>query len=167
MQNRDAGGEGSDPLPSRIQRTYQPVQPTYAQSTTVPSPRARKPSLDDMGPGTDRPEPLRDDEAVSRIRKPSLDEMGSAANRPLPARTPSPLRGEGRGDEQLRGPHKPTLDEMGPHAERGLPVAGPRKPRTPTHSPPPGGEGLGVGGTTTAKKKHRHGRPRKTGRPGA
>ena len=43
---------------SRIQREYQPVQPTYAQSTTVPGTRAKKPSLDDMGPGTDRPEPL-------------------------------------------------------------------------------------------------------------
>jgi hypothetical protein len=55
---------------------------------------------------------------------------------------------------------------MGPHAERGLPVAGKPKPRMPTVSPPPGGEGLGVGGTPTEKKKHRHGRPRKTGRPG-
>jgi hypothetical protein len=46
-----------------------------------------------------------------------------------------------------------------------LPVSGKLKPRTPL-SPPPGGEGLGVGGTPTEKKKHRHGRPRKTGRPG-
>ena len=42
---------------SRIQREYQPVQPTYAQTTAVPGTRAAKPSLDDMGPGTDRPEP--------------------------------------------------------------------------------------------------------------
>jgi excinuclease ABC subunit B len=194
------------------------VQPTYAQSTTIPTrTRAKKPSLDDMGPGTDRPEPLRDEDAVSRIRKPSLDEMGSARNRPIPARdhAPSPLRGEGRGlpsakaegegqprplegqdlaprtsnidprtkagayGEKISGPHKPTLDEMGPHAERGLPVAGkprPTKPQTPTYSPPHhaegvpstrSGEGLGVGGTRdTTKKKHRHGRPKKTGRPG-
>jgi excinuclease ABC subunit B len=70
--------------------------------------------------------------------------------------------------EQVKGPHKPTLDEMGPHAERGLPVAGKPRPvkHRPADSPPPGGEGLGVGGTTTENKKHRHGRPRKTGRPG-
>ena len=42
---------------SRIQREYQPVQPTYAQTSAMPGTRAKKPSLDDMGPGTDRPEP--------------------------------------------------------------------------------------------------------------
>jgi excinuclease ABC subunit B len=131
------------------------VQPTYAQSTTVPG---------------------------SRIRKPTLDEIGSAANRPVPARdTPSPrLRGEGRGEEEqqaprspvvdprakagaygekVRGPHKPTLDEMGPHAERGLPVAGkplPVKAPVKTIEIPDDAE----------KRKHRHGRPKKTGRPG-
>ncbi len=197
------GGPSDDESGSRIQRDYQPVQPTFAQTTTVPSPRARKPSLDDMGPGTDRAVPARDEDAVSRIRKPTLDEMGSHSNRPIPARDPSPSprssRGEGWGlpsakaegegqpqtprtpqvdprtkagayGEEISGPHKPTLDEMGPHAERGLPVAGKPKPvpRTPPDSPPPGGEGPGVGGTRDGtKKKHRHGRPRKTGRPGA
>jgi excinuclease ABC subunit B len=176
---------------SRIQREYQPVQPTYAQTTTIPGTRAKKPSLDDMGPGTDRPEPLRDPELVSRIRKPTLDEMGSNRNRPIPARDSSPSprssRGEGRGEgqaqtregqqlapraphvdprtkagaygEQIRGPHKPTLDEMGPHAERGLPVSSkpvPPKPPVKTIEIPDERE----------KKKHRHGRPRKTGRPG-
>jgi excinuclease ABC subunit B len=61
--------------------------------------------------------------------------------------------------EQVKGPHKPTLDEMGPHAERGLPTAGkPRPPKPPmkTIDVPSDAE----------KKKHRHGRPRKTGRPG-
>jgi excinuclease ABC subunit B len=144
---------GSEPA-SRIQREYQPVQPTYAQSTTVP------------GSGT-------------RARKQTLDEMGSAANRPIPARdSPSPrLRGEGEElaprspevdprssagayGEKVRGPHKPTLDEMGPHAERGLPVAGkplPVKPPARTVDIPDERE----------RKKHRHGRPKKTGRPGA
>ncbi|MFZ1101315.1 MAG: excinuclease ABC subunit UvrB, partial [Hyphomicrobiaceae bacterium] len=123
---------------SRIQREYQPVQPTYAQTTTIPNP----------GPGT-------------RARKPTLDEMGSAANRPIPARAPEvdPRAKAGAYGEQIRGPHKPTLDEMGPHAERGLPVAGkplPSKPPVKTIEIPNDGE----------KKKHRHGRPRKTGRPG-
>jgi len=53
------------------------------------------------------------------------------------------------------GPHKPTLDEMGPHAERGLPVGGKPLPPKPMILEP------------REKKKHRHGRPRKTGRPGA
>jgi excinuclease ABC subunit B len=159
-QSRDGDGEGSDPQ-SRIQREYQPVQPTFAQSTTIPGTRARKPSLDDMGPGTDRPEPLRDAEAVSRIRKPTLDEMGSHANRPIPARAPDvdPRTKAGAFGEAVKGPHKPTLDEMGPHAERGLPVAGkarPPKPPMNTIDAPSDAE----------KKKHRHGRPRKTGRPG-
>jgi excinuclease ABC subunit B len=149
--------DSSDGGGSRIQREYQPVQPTYAQSTTIPGTRARKPSLDDMGPGTDRPEPLRDPDAVSRIRKPTLDEMGSAANRPIPARAPNvdPRTKAGAFGEQVKGPHKPTLDEMGPHAERGLPTDGQPHP-IKTIEIPGGGE----------KKEHRHGRPRKTGRPG-
>jgi excinuclease ABC subunit B len=119
---------------SRIQREYQPVQPTYAQSTTIPGTRARKPTL---------------------------DEMGSAANRPIPARLPvvDPRTRAGAYGEGVKGPHKPTLDEMGPHAERGLPVAGrplPLKPATKAIDVPDQRE----------KKKHRHGRPKKTGRPG-
>jgi excinuclease ABC subunit B len=161
MPSAKKSPDSSDGGSSRIQREYQPVQPTYAQSTTVPGTRARKPSLDDMGPGTDRPEPLRDPDAVSRIRKPTLDEMGSAANRPIPARAPDvdPRTKAGAFGEQVKGPHKPTLDEMGPHAERGLPVAGkarPPKPPMKTIDVPSDAE----------KKKHRHGRPRKTGRPG-
>ncbi|MGD9785657.1 MAG: excinuclease ABC subunit UvrB [Hyphomicrobiaceae bacterium] len=73
---------------SRIKSTYEPVQPTNAQSTAVPASRASKPSLDDMGPGTDRAIPRRDG-----------------------THTRAGAYGEG-----IRGPHKPTLDEMGPHA---------------------------------------------------
>ncbi|MEZ0300538.1 MAG: helicase-related protein, partial [Hyphomicrobiaceae bacterium] len=142
-----SGDMGSDPTSpgSRIQRDYQPVQPTYAQTSAVPG---------------------------TRIRKPDLDEMGSARNRPVPARAPDvdPRTKAGAYGEQISGPHKPTLDEMGPHAERGLPVADkpvPLKPQARPNSPPPGGEGLGVGGIPPEKKKHRHGRARKTGRPGA
>jgi len=82
------GGSGS-----RISRQYEPVQPTYAQSTSRP----HKPSLGDMGPGTDRP---------------------------IPARSPrvDPRTRAGAFGENVPGPHKPTLDEMGPHAERGLPI---------------------------------------------
>jgi excinuclease ABC subunit B len=40
---------------SSIATAYEPVQPSYAQSTS----RIKKPSLDDMGPGTDRPVPAR------------------------------------------------------------------------------------------------------------
>ena len=90
-------GEGEDGAEgaagSRIERDYQPIQPTYAQSTSRP----HKPSLDDMGPGTDRPVPA---------RNPTVDPRTKA----------------GAFGEAIRGPHKPTLDEMGPHAERGLPV---------------------------------------------
>jgi excinuclease ABC subunit B len=98
----------------------------------------------------------------SRVRKPSLDEMGSAANRPIPARAPDvdAHAKAGAYGEKISGPHKPTLDEMGPHAERGLPTDNkprPLKPPVKTIDIPEERE----------KKKHRHGRPRKTGRPGA
>src|SRR5262249_14436399 len=44
---------------SRIERAYQPVQPTFAQSTAVPGSRARKPTLQDMGSAANRPVPAR------------------------------------------------------------------------------------------------------------
>ncbi|HTN97993.1 MAG TPA: excinuclease ABC subunit UvrB, partial [Nordella sp.] len=55
-----------------------------------------KPSLDDMGPGTDMTRPAR---KPSTFAKPSLDEMGRDIA--TPARSPSPPRGEGarRADE--------------------------------------------------------------------
>ena len=164
---------GSDTVSSpRIATEYQPVQPTFAQSTS----RIKKPSLDDMGPGTDRPVPAR----------------GRLSHRAEGA--PSARRGEGQGEgavpsrivdidsrtkagafgENIAGPHKPTLDEMGPHAS--LPVkkgsdALPIKPDMKTAS-----EGKGSDPTPRptrtrefddpSEKKSRRGRPKKTGRPG-
>jgi len=96
--------EGQSPLQSRIATEYEPVQPTYAQSTS----RIRKPSLDDMGPGTDRPVPARQSTVDSRAKA-------------------------GAFGEQVKGPHKPTLDEMGPHAS--LPVkSGKTPPPKPTRT---------------------------------
>ncbi len=91
---------------SRIKTEYEPVQPTHAQTSQrpLPAPRAAKPSLDDMGPGTDRPVPA---------REPTIDSRTKA----------------GAFGENVKGPHKPTLDEMGPHAS--LPVkkgAAPERP---------------------------------------
>jgi excinuclease ABC subunit B len=69
----------------------------------------------------------------SRVKKPSLDEMGPGTDRPLPARTIAvdPRTKAGAFGEKVRGPHKPTLDEMGPHAS--LPVKSgatlPERPR--------------------------------------
>ena len=83
------------------------MQPTYAQSSARPAPgsRIKKPSLDEMGPGTDRPVPA---------RAPNVDPRAKA----------------GAFGEGVRGPHKPTLDEMGPHAMLPVPVAdGPRPPK--------------------------------------
>lgn len=70
---------------------------------------------------------------ASRIQKPSLDDMGPGTDRPVPARAPQvdPRSKAGAFGEQVRGPHKPTLDEMGPHAERGLPVSGKAVPARP------------------------------------
>ncbi|WP_210269838.1 excinuclease ABC subunit UvrB [Hyphomicrobium methylovorum] len=75
---------------SKIANTYEPVQPSHAQQTS----RVKKPSLDDMGPGTDRPIP------AARIQN-------------IDTRTRAGAYGE-----KIAGPHKPTLDEMGPHAFR-------------------------------------------------
>ncbi len=94
---------GESPGASRIKTEYEPVQPTHAQSTS----RIRKPTLDEMGPGTDRPIPL--------PRAPEVDPRAKA----------------GAFGEAVRGPHKPTLDEMGPHASLSIPNSGtPRPVRT-------------------------------------
>ena len=65
---------------SRIQRDYQPVQPTYAQTTAVPG---------------------------TRIRKPALDEMGSARIAPSHTRLPHPRSREGSGARPPRRPSRP------------------------------------------------------------
>jgi excinuclease ABC subunit B len=93
---RGGEGQGEGGQRSRIATEYEPVQPTYAQSTS----RIRKPSLGDMGPGTDRPLPAREASVDSRTKA-------------------------GAFGEQVKGPHKPTLDEMGPHAS--LPVPKPAR----------------------------------------
>ena len=153
-------GQGEGERHSRIATDYEPVQPTYAQSSARPGSRIRKPSLDDMGPGTDRPLP----------RRPDVD-----------PRTKAGAFGEG-----VRGPHKPTLDEMGPHAT--LPVkkaTGPLPKKPDLSSRPSGGESRSAEPgpsedsaqppqkptrtlefDDTAGQKRRKGRPRKTGRPG-
>ena len=109
---RKFGGAPSAPGASKIKTEYEPVQPTNAQSTAKPAPRVRKPSLDDMGPGTDRAIPLRDADSVP-ARAPNIDPRAKA----------------GAFGEAVRGPHKPTLDEMGPHAML-PPKGGPRPTRT-------------------------------------
>jgi excinuclease ABC subunit B len=96
----DIGGGKGKGRGSRIATEYEPVQPTHAQSTS----RIKKPTLDEMGPGTDRPVPA---------RAPSIDPRAKA----------------GAFGEAVRGPHKPTLDEMGPHASLSIPTKGEPPPR--------------------------------------
>ncbi len=107
---------------SRIESAYQPVQPSFAQQTSRLTPG--EPPLGSRPPV-----------GGSRVKKPSLDDMGPGTDRPVPHRAPDvdPRARAGAFGEAIRGPHKPTLDEMGPHAS--LPVkdgALPVKPRPPT-----------------------------------
>jgi excinuclease ABC subunit B len=137
------------------------VQPTYAQSTS----RIKKPSLDDMGPGTDRPVPRREAASGQATAGPlARTRVGPAtegADQPVsgesvPARAPNvdSRAKAGAFGEGVRGPHKPTLDEMGPHAILSVPAsAAPRPTRT-------------IDVPTDKEKRGRRGRPRKTGRPG-
>ena len=143
-----AAASQADLSTSRIARTYQPVQPTHAQNSAVPASRVRKPDLEEMGSARNRPVPARDYQA----RAPRVD----------------PRQKAGAWGEQIKGPHKPTYDEMGPHAERGLPGPGRPLPTKQAEAEPSGGRTMpGIDAGADRKKKHRHGRPRKTGRPGA
>ncbi len=159
---------------SRIATEYEPVQPTYAQSTS----RIRKPSLDDMGPGSDCPVPARSSPSPRERGEglPSGQARGSGEGQP-PARAPNvdPRAKAGAFGEGVRGPHKPTLDEMGPHAS--LPVPAGKKVSDPSGLTPrttPRDDGVRPRGsdtertarTTEKEKRGRRGRPRKTGRPG-
>ncbi|MGQ0671926.1 MAG: excinuclease ABC subunit UvrB [Hyphomicrobium sp.] len=141
---------------SRIATSYEPVQPTNAQSTS----RARKPSLDDMGPGTDRPTPRRD--AVSDPQGLTPDDGTLHGVRPRGSDTSpvDPRTRAGAFGEKIRGPHKPTLDEMGPHASLPVKSGGgplPEKPAVPVRT---------RDFDDPSEKKGRRGRARKTGRPG-
>ena len=54
---------------------------------------------------------------ASRVRKPSLDDMGPGTDRAVPRRRDAnATTSAGAYGEGIRGPHKPTLEEMGPHA---------------------------------------------------
>jgi excinuclease ABC subunit B len=72
------------------------------------------------------------------VKKPSLDNMGPGTDRPVPRREVDvdPRTKAGAFGERIAGPHKPTLDEMGPHAS--LPVKSgkplPAKPQLPTRT---------------------------------
>ncbi|MBN9291649.1 MAG: UvrB/UvrC motif-containing protein, partial [Hyphomicrobium denitrificans] len=100
---------------SRIQTEYEPVQPSHAQSTSLSAPGDSRSASRQPGAG-------------SRIKKPSLDDMGPGTDRPVPARAPNvdSRAKAGAFGEKIAGPHKPTLDEMGPHAS--LPVKSGEKP---------------------------------------
>jgi excinuclease ABC subunit B len=67
----------------------------------------------------------------SKVRKPSLDSMGPGTDRPVPARDVKidPRTKAGAFGEKIKGPHKPTLDEMGPHASLSVPLAKDLAPR--------------------------------------
>jgi excinuclease ABC subunit B len=158
-------GRGEGQPSSRVSTEYEPVQPTHAQQSAVPlQTRARKPSLDDMGPGTDRTIPRREAASGQAAAGPEARPRGgpapSDADQPvsdLRARAPKVDSREKAGafGEGVKGPHKPTLDEMGPHAM--LPPKGGTAPPRPTRT---------IEIQTEAEKKTRRGRPRKTGRPG-
>lgn len=135
------------PDQSRINTEYEPVQPTYAQSS--------------QRPAAGSPEGSRRAQTESRIQKPSLNDMGPGTDRPLPARAPNvdSRAKAGAFGERIAGPHKPTLDEMGPHAS--LPMkdgSAPPRITMPTRTRE---------FDDPAQKKGRRGRPKKTGRPGA
>src|SRR5262249_40706056 len=118
-----------------------------------------KPTLDEMGPGTDLPVPARDSPS------PRLRGEGRGEGQPQAPRSPQvdPRTKAGAFGERVPGPHKPTLDEMGPHAERGLPLAASAIPPNPPLTPPT----KPIETLAEAEKKNpRHGRPKKTGRPG-
>ena len=162
-KNSDRGDgvrpKGSDTVPaSRIKTEYEPVQPTYAQSTS----RVKKPSLDDMGPGTDRPVPARKVSDPPGLT-PEKNSDRSDGVRPRGSDTVpiDPRTRAGAFGEKIAGPHKPTLDEMGPHASLPVKSSGnplPEKPALPARTREFDDPG---------EKKSRRGRPKKTGRPGA
>ena len=96
----------------------------------------------------------------SRAHKPKLGEMGPGTDLAVPASRPvdfDPRTKAGPFGEEVRGPHQPTLDEMGPHAMQ--PVKG---KKAKTKKPVKHGNF-----DDPVKTKKRHGRKRKTGRPGA
>jgi excinuclease ABC subunit B len=119
-----------------VQPTY-----AQSASRPAAGSRARKPSLDDTVASSSRAEKasLSASGPSPRVAKPTLDDMGPGTDRPVPARDPKidPRAKAGAFGEGVRGPHKPTLDEMGPHASLPVPKgakAPPQKPSLPTRT---------------------------------
>ncbi len=82
-----ARGRTRDGGQSRIATEYEPVQPTYAQSATVPAPRVRKPTLDEMTVGrteipAGREPPPRPAPPVRTLEMPTAAEKKSRRGRP-------------------------------------------------------------------------------------
>jgi excinuclease ABC subunit B len=88
-----ARGKGRGPAGagSRIRTAYEPVQPTYAQSTSLPAP-GDSPAR----PAAGSPQGSRQTQPKSRVHKPSLDEMTVGrtevpVGRTPPAASPDPM----------------------------------------------------------------------------
>ncbi|WP_185983495.1 excinuclease ABC subunit UvrB [Aureimonas mangrovi] len=149
-------GKGRKPAPNpRFGPRGEPLKPRGPDANRDNSYFA-KPSIDDMGPGTDTATPNR-----SGFRKPELDEMGGDGVTP---NRPSMFR-------------KNSLDEM-TVGRTEKPKGGPA-PQRPVHSPAKGApsseddarpirrERIGVGSyEDPSDEKRRKRRPGKTGRPG-
>ncbi|PST21874.1 excinuclease ABC subunit UvrB [Mesorhizobium plurifarium] len=146
QENSKRGSQGASGTTASLPPGHAPHK-DVAQSESY----FQKPSLDDMGPGTDTERPL--------FRKPELDEMGRDVAVPSPRGQEDGVRKADEGRSLFR---KNTLDEMTVgRTEKPVPGQAPEKP-TLTRAKP------GVGSyEDPAEEKGRKGRTKgKTGRPG-
>jgi excinuclease ABC subunit B len=90
QQGRGLAARPGAPQASRIVRDYQPVQPTFAQSSSVPGSGARP--IPPAGGAASRLKAGAYGEGIPYPHKPTLDEMGPHAERGLPVRGKPPPR---------------------------------------------------------------------------
>jgi excinuclease ABC subunit B len=126
---------------------YEPVQPSHAQQTAIPAPRA--PKVDDRTKGGAF------GERVAGPHKPTLDEMGPHASVAVPRADKAPPRFKPETFTAAKGP-------TGNPAGVGPPSAGlPGQDRKAGRTIEINDDG------SRAERQFRRGRPKKTGRPGA
>ena len=148
--------------PPASSATTSPCSPPSRRPRPCPAPARRKPSLDDMGPGTDRPDACarrrrrlahpqtharRDGLALATARSPRALPTSTRAPRPAPTASRSAAR-------------------TSPPSTRWAPTPSAACP-SPARPVPPKPPMKTIEIFDTAEKKARRGRPRKTGRPGA
>ncbi|MEX6506696.1 excinuclease ABC subunit UvrB [Jiella sp. M17.18] len=148
---RQAKRDRQSAEPARFGPRGEPLKPRGSGDAAAPASLFRKPSLDDMGPGTDTAVPNR----PSLFRKNTLDEMTVGRTEKPTGKTPP------KKPAPATQPISPPAGEMSGRTEGDAPRSAPDDSPAPIRR-----ERIGRGSYEDEGEQKRKRRPTKTGRPG-